>query len=116
MGEMTRGGHTFIMGTKIGVWIDHQKAVIVTLTENGEATARIRSNEFTENLSRYYDEVIAALQEAVALFVFGPGEAKEELWRRFQISNHKGHPIALETAGQMTDPEVAAKVRHHFGA
>jgi len=128
-----------------GVWIDHRKARIVGLTPDGEITTVIlskvekhleragdspmkgpyearqvpaddsRQRALTGELSIYYDAVIAALRKYGRVLVFGPGEAKGELHARLLKMNLGAHVAAVQTEGQMTDPQIVAKVRAHFG-
>jgi hypothetical protein len=132
------------MKTTAGLWIDHRKAVIAIVSADGEETMEIRSDvekqpgriagirstapyeaqqvqaddsrerEFTGELHRYYDEVIAAIRGAESILIFGPGEAKGELKKRLEHARLGGHIIALETADKMTDRQIAAKVREYF--
>jgi hypothetical protein len=125
------------MKNRVGVWIDHRKAVIVTLTEEGEeikqitsgmekhirfaggssedgSTEDIRERQFAGHLAAYYGEVCSAVQNAEAIFLLGPGEAKGELEKLLQ-SKGKGKCIAgVETADKLTDPQIAAEVRRHY--
>lgn len=128
-----------------GVWIDHRKAQIVGLTAGGETTRVILSNAekhperggdspmkgayearqvpaddrrqraLTGELNIYYDAVIDALRDYGKLLVFGPGEAKGELHARLLKCRQGGRVSAVETADQMTDRQVVAKVRAYFG-
>ncbi len=131
------------MKTSAGLWIDHRKAVIAIVTADGEETFEITSNvekqpgrlagvrstmhethqvqaddsrerEFTGKLRRYYDVVIAAIHDAESILIFGPGEAKQELRKRFEHAKLGAHIIAVETADKMTNRQVAAKVREYF--
>ena len=132
------------MKTTAGLWIDHRKAVIAVLSEEGEETLEIQSNvekqpgrlagvrsttpyesqklqaddslqrEFTGHLNHFYDEVIAAVRDAESVLLFGPGEAKGELKKRLERDKLGGHIIAVETADKMTDRQIAAKVREYF--
>jgi hypothetical protein len=131
------------MHTTAGLWIDHRKAVIAIVSADGEETMEIQSNaekqpsrlagvrstahyrqeapaddshekEFMGQLRRYYDEVIAAIRGAESILLFGPGEAKGELKKRLEHANLGKHIIAVETAGKMTDHQIAAKVREYF--
>ncbi|MDD5303582.1 MAG: hypothetical protein PHS14_10790 [Elusimicrobia bacterium] len=119
------------MKTNAGLWIDHREAIIVTLSAGGEETKRIQSTavkqhavempaddlrqkEFTEHLAHYYDAIIAHLREAGAIVIFGPGEAKGELKKRFETHKSETRAIVMETTDNMTEPQVAARVRHHF--
>ena len=128
-----------------GLWIDHREAVVVLLTGSGEETKHFQSTgenqlrrsgepdhgsfeaqrapaddsrerEYMGHLARYYEEIVTHLHDAGEIFIFGPGEAKSELKKRFEKHPHPGDApvIALETADKMTEPQIIAKVRHHF--
>ncbi len=128
----------------MGLWIDHRKAVIVAVSRKGEESIIIQSNaekqpgrfdgvrsttsyeaqkiqadgrqdiKFADKLNIYYDKVISMLRDAKSIFIFGPGEAKGELKKRLE-DDHFDHLIqAEETVDQMTDPQIAAKVREYF--
>ena len=133
------------MGGKAGVWIDHRGSVIVALTDGGEHITHIASNvekhlerggdsplkgsyeplqvppddrrqmALTGDLNTYYDSVIAAIRHYDSLLLLGPGEAKGELHKRLVKSKLNARVDAVETADKMTDPQIAAKVRAHFG-
>jgi hypothetical protein len=49
------------------------------------------------------------------VLLLGPGEAKGELHKRVVKSKLNARVDAVETADKMTDPQIAAKVRAHFG-
>ncbi|NVN90068.1 MAG: hypothetical protein HXX11_05630 [Desulfuromonadales bacterium] len=132
------------MGTKMGLWIDHRKAVVVTVAETGEEMELILSNAekqlrrtgdtplqgnfesqqvpaddsrqrtFTGQLNSYYDTVIASIRDAESLMIFGPGEAKDELKERLDGNKLGERIVAVETADKMTDRQIAAKVRLYF--
>ena len=132
------------MKKQAGLWIDHRKAVIVIITEEGEDIQKIESgmgrhvryrgasttkspystqyqqgddqldNKFTEQLNKFYDEVIAHIRAAEAVLIFGPGEAKGELEKRIEHEGLKAHILAIETVDKMTDRQISAKVREHF--
>jgi len=132
------------MKTKVGLWIDHRKAVIVVVTDKGEETKLViskvekqrrrlgdsplkgsyeaqqvpaddsREARLTGTLNIYYDAVIACVRDAESIFIFGPGEAKGELKKRIE-KGKLGRPIVgIETVDKMTDRQIAAKVRQHF--
>lgn len=132
------------MSNKAGVWIDHRKAVIVTVGPKEEHTAHIASNvekhlersgdsplkgpyeslqvppddrrqmALTGELNSYYDAVIAAVHDAGSVLIFGPGEAKGEFKKRLEKKKFGSRIAAVETADRMTDPQIAAKVRDYF--
>jgi len=121
-----------------GLWIDHRKAVIVIVTDEGETLSELASNmekhvrftgdtasgvgstedvrdrKFGTHLNNYYDRVVAALVGADTIQIFGPGEAKGELSKRLEHQGLKGHVLAVETVDKMTDRQIAAKVREHL--
>jgi hypothetical protein len=119
------------------LWIDHRRAVIVTVASEGEETRVIeseverhgrysggsqrqpedaRERRFAGELARYYDEVIASLRGVEAILIFGPGEAKGELETRLRHDKSGTRIVAIETVDKMTDQQIAAKVREHFPA
>jgi hypothetical protein len=132
------------MKKAVGVWIDHRKAVIVVVTDEGEevrltisrverqvrrpgdaplqnrAESRlvladdIRERKATQKDNIYLDAVIACMGDADPILLFGPGEVKGELRERIEKSRLHGRVVAVETAERMTDRQVAAEVRKHF--
>jgi hypothetical protein len=132
------------MKTKVGLWIDHGKAIVVTVTDKGEEIGiiismvqkqgrrsgdsplrgphksqqvpadDIRQRTFTGDLNIYYDAVIACIGKAESILIFGPGEAKGELAKRLERDNLGGRIGGVETVDKMTDRQIAAKVRKHF--
>ena len=132
------------MGTKVGLWIDHRKAMIVAVTDKGEEIGLIiskaekqlrrsgdsplkgpyesqqvpasdsRQKTFTGHLNIYYDAVIAAMRDSESILIFGPGAAKGELKKRLERNNLGGRIVGIETVDKMTDRQIAAKVRQHF--
>jgi hypothetical protein len=133
------------MNDKAGIWIDHRKALVVTFPPEGEDISLIlsrvekhperggdsplkgryeahsvpadvsRQRALTGELNTYYDSVIATVRGVAHVLLFGPGEAKGELHRRFVMMQVGEHITAVEAADKMTDREIIAKVREHFG-
>ena len=62
-------------------------------------------------LDKYYDDVIACLQNADSIWILGPGKAKQELKKRIQGQQLKGHIARVETVDEMSDQEIAEHVR-----
>ena len=134
------------MNHKVGVWIDHKKAVIVS-TSDDPITAKTLESEvgpharysgrsgyptsdgpqdgrgekkyeerYDQHLDRYYDEVIKQLGQPAALFIFGPGEAKLQLKEHLSRSKTLSeHIVEIETTDKLTDPQIVAKVKEHYG-
>jgi len=132
------------MKTTVGLWIDHRKAVIVPVTDEGEemelTISKVekqlrrsgdsplegryeslqvpaddsRVRRLTGRLNIYYDAVIASIRDADSILLFGPGEAKGELQERIEKSNLRGRIVAVETVDKMTNRQIAAKARQYF--
>jgi hypothetical protein len=125
------------MGQDVGVWIDHKKAIIVSIAA-GDVTTRTLTSDvgahphylgsqesggekkyeerYNEDLDRYYDDVIGQLGKPDAVLLFGPGEAKLQLKAR--LGRSKGSPesvVAVESTDKLTDPQIVAKVKEHYG-
>jgi len=133
------------MKTKAGLWIDHRQAVVVIVSDTGEEIKQISSDAekqlrrtgstplegnyeaqkvpaddtrqrvFTAQLKTFYDEVIDCIRDADSILIMGPGVAKGELKVRLEEKNLGDRVSSIETVDNMTDPQIAAKVRQHFG-
>jgi stalled ribosome rescue protein Dom34 len=134
------------MQTTAGLWIDHRQAVVVTISDKGEQTKRItssiekqlrrsgrfrprstynsrgtaagnsREREYRGQPADYYDEIVACIDAATMIFIFGPGEAKDELKKRIERSAEAKRIVRVETAGEMTEEQIVEKVRKQFRA
>ena len=127
------------MNKKVGLWLDLNKAVIVSITNNGEERKRIISNmehyvhfssngpgdgsakdardpRFLNHLSEYYDKVIAHIGDAKSIQIFGPGEAKYELKKRLESEGKLENIVSVDEAESLTDHGIAKRVRERFPA
>jgi hypothetical protein len=125
------------MKKDIGLLIDHRKAVVVIVSDEGEEVKEItshmekhvrysddtseggssedvRDRQFGNRLNIFYDAVVAVICDGDTVQIFGPGEAKGELKKRLESKGFKGHILAVETVDKMTDRQIAAKVRERF--
>jgi hypothetical protein len=131
------------MKKAVGVWIDHRKAVIVTIENEVEKTQEIPSNiekhvrfsngaqaedssvqgssaedvrdrQYDDHLGLYYDEIITNIRDADSIWIFGPGEAKVELENRLKHDELGARVVGIETVDKMTYHQIAAKVRDHY--
>jgi len=125
------------MSHEVGIWIDHKKAVVVTISVGHVSTKTLVSDvgphtryagsqegggekkyeeRRSQDLDRYYDDVISQLGQPDALLLFGPGEAKLQLKDRLGRSKVLSDRIvAVESADKLTDPQIVAKVKEHYG-
>jgi hypothetical protein len=119
----------------VGIWIDHKKAVIVSISAGHVTTKTLESDvgphphfsgsqegggekkyeeRHSHELDRFYDDVIRQCGEPDALLLFGPGEAKLQLKDRLGRSSAERN-VAVESADKLTDPQIVAKVKEHYG-
>jgi hypothetical protein len=131
------------MNNKVGIWIDHKKAVIVSASADGVTAKTLESQlgpharysggaasegrqegggekhyeqRYDEHLARYYDDVISHLGQPEAVLIFGPGEAKLQLKERLSGSKALSERIVgVETTDKLTDPQIIAKVKEYYG-
>jgi hypothetical protein len=136
-----RRGKEDRMSTRAGLWIDHRKAVVVTVTDGGNETRLVlsavekhlersgdsplkgafearqvptddhRQKALTGHLNVFYAAVIAGIGDAESILIFGPGEAKDELVKRLGRGGLGERVAGVETVDKMTDRQIAAKVR-----
>jgi hypothetical protein len=130
------------MTKKIGLWIDHRKAIIITLSDKGEEMTVVNSNiekhirpsahttasygrheimaddskqrGSTGHLNTYYKAVIESIHDAESILILGPGEAKGELKKHLEDARLGERVVGVEAADEMTEPQITAKVRQHF--
>jgi len=128
------------MTTKAGVWVDHQQAIVVLITDAGHEIKKVKSGaqravrsgakkKYTPNdfiaedrqkrkvaneRKKFYDDVLAAVSGADSLLILGPGEAKGELSKQAAAKKLRGLAVSVETADRMSDRQIAAKVSEHF--
>jgi len=125
-----------------GLWIDHRKAVIVKISDEGNTTQLVESNvekhvrysggsggsrgsregagehtrerHFAGQLEKYYDDVVARIRDAEAILIFGPGEAKGDLKTHLERAGLGDRIVGVETVDKMTDGQIAARARERF--
>jgi hypothetical protein len=125
------------MNKKVGMWLDRNKAVIVSITDNGEETKRItsdmehyflystvvpgdglpeniRDRRFWNHLGEYYDKIIAHIRGAAEIQIFGPETAKYELQKHLESNGLSEHIVSIEEAGKLTDLQIATRVQKRF--
>jgi hypothetical protein len=104
------------MSHRVGIWIDHKQAVIVSASADRVTAKTLQSDvgpharysagaayptvdgphggggekkyeqRYDEHLDQYYDKVIRDVGHPEALLIFGPGEAKLQLKERLSRS------------------------------
>jgi hypothetical protein len=125
------------MNKKVGLWLDRNKAVIVSIANKTEgrriitsdmehyvlystvvpgdgSPEEIRDRRFWNHLGEYYDKIVAHIRDAEEIQVFGPGVAKYELEKRLEQEGLAIHIISLEDAERMSDLQIGIKVQNRF--
>ncbi len=115
------------MGIQTGFWIDHRKAVIMAVTDQGETVQQIISEvekqlrrsgasslkgsfegrhipaddsqegKYTGHLNMCYDAVVASLRNTEGILIFGSGEAKVHAY--FHGGRHTASAIRTKRPG-----------------
>ena len=125
------------MNKRVGLWLDRNKAVIVSIANNIEARSiitsdmehyvlysitvpgesspeDIRDRRFWNHLGEYYDKIIAHLRDAAEIQIFGPEVAKHELQKRLGAEGLSEYIVSMEEVDKMSDLQIAAKVQKRF--
>lgn len=76
------------------------------------ASEQRRDHRYRGQLDNYYEAVVNEIKEAIAVRIFGPGEAKDELRKKIEGNKSlNGLLCGVEPADKMTDRQIVAKVR-----
>lgn len=132
------------MQKEVGLWIDHQLAVIVTLLEKGEDIKHIKSHaeprvrffraghvaeaitpkaerdeaarekRVSDHITQYYDQIMTHVRDATSVFIFGPDEAKIEFQQHLESETPDVKILGVETANTLSDTEIISKVHANF--
>jgi hypothetical protein len=132
------------MEKEVGIWVDHRKAVIVTIKDEIAETREITSNmekhvrfsgssdsntsddthgahaedmrdrKFGDHLNQYYDGIISLIRDAESIWIFGPGEAKSELENRLKKAELGARIVGIYPVDKMTTPQIIAKVHSRY--
>ena len=125
------------MNKRVGLWLDRNKAVIVSIAHNTEARRiitsdmehyvlyssvvpgdgapeEIRDRRFWNHLGEYYDKIVAHIRDATEIQIFGPAGAKYELQKHLENEGLAGHIVSVEEVGKLTDVQIGTKVQERF--
>ena len=131
---------------KIGIWMDKEKAHIVTLDGDKESFRTVESDvEFynvkggsrsktrwgpqevvqdsrylereKHQMRDYFEKLANAVKKADVISVFGPAEVKEKFAKEMKEKqpNLAAKIKAVHTADSMSDNQVVAMVKEHYG-
>ena len=125
------------MNKRVGLWLDRNKAVIVSIANNTEARRiitsdmehyvlystivpgdgspeNVRDRRFWNHLGEYYEKIMEDIRDATEIQIFGPEVAKFELQKHLESEGLDGHIVSIEDAGKLTDVQIATKVQTRF--
>ena len=125
------------MNKRVGLWLDRNKAVIVSIANNIEAKSiitsdmehyvlystvvpgdgspeNIRDRRFWNHLGEYYDKIVAHIRDATEIQIFGPEVAKYELQKHLENEGLAEHIVSMEEVGKLTDLQIATRVQKRF--
>ena len=125
------------MNKRVGLWLDRNKAVIVSIANTTEAKRIItsdmehyvlystvipddgapenmRDRRFWNHLGEYYEKIMEDIRDATEIQIFGPEVAKYELQKHLASEGLEGHIVSIEDADKMTDFQIATKVQMRF--
>jgi stalled ribosome rescue protein Dom34 len=115
-----------------GVWLDNHKAIIISSssTENGDYKIldKVKANEGhsggsehsinnakQSDLLKYYKSISSRLINYDEILIFGPGKSQEQFQNHLlEDAQFKSKQISIDSAEQLTDPQIIAKVRAFF--
>jgi len=120
---------------QIGIWMDHSSARLLEFSDSTKKELKTITSDFTfqdkeETLQRsesemhnkerqrhnsYYKKIEAVIRNCDEVLLFGPTDAKVELFNLLR-KNHHFDPIKIEvkTTDKMTDNQLHAFVKEHF--
>jgi len=132
------------MSKNVGIWIDRKHAFVVDLVDGKAHVSRFHAgvedsfppteasraehpytrNDFVseKTLERksamkrmdMYEQLMKSIGSVDSVWILGPGKAKNEFENHFRTHFAHGVEIEVTTADKMTEPQLIAKVLHHF--
>jgi len=113
-----------------GVWIDNQKAMIITSDNDGDYSIKEKlkadenfggGSEHSINNARqsgnlkYFKTISNQLLKYDEILIFGPGKSQEQLQNHLEEdAQFNKKKISIDSAEHLTDPQMIAKVRDFF--
>jgi len=125
------------MDKKVGIWINRNKAVIVSIANNTEARRiitsdmehyvlysdvvpgdgspeNVRDRRFWNHLGEYYEKIVEHIRDANEIQIFGPEVAKYELQKHLEDDGLATLIVSIEEVEKMSDLDIATKVQQRF--
>ena len=118
---------------KLGVWMDHSIAHIIEIENNTITSNKIESlaerderqnfgrdeslkhNTEQNQLSEFFNRVSAVIEDYSEVILFGPTNAKTELYNLLKEDHHFDNiEIKVEATDNITENQMHAFVKEHF--
>jgi len=120
---------------QIGIWMDHSSARLLEFSDTRKKEIKTITSDFTfqdreETFQRsesemhnkeqqrhtsYYKELEAIIRNYDEILLFGPTDAKVELFNLLRKNHHfDSIKIEVKTTDKMTDNQLHAFVKEHF--
>ena len=118
----------------LGLWLDHEDARLIATEGTGPigdfsiirhvkahhrdsrgSSENAQHHSIQEERKKFFQQVTEAIKPFDDILIFGPGTAQEEL--RNHLTSDKdfhGKKLSIDTAGNLTENQVIAKVRDFF--
>lgn len=131
------------MAKKVGVWLDCERAHVISVEEGKHMLETLESNIETRvrfegesksfsrrggtlvnpskkrtkrrkhQLDTYIERVLERIEGTEEVLIFGPAETKLEL-KKSILKRRRAPVVSLESAERMTQRQMIARVREHF--
>jgi hypothetical protein len=124
------------VNAKLGIWIDHKKAIVVSVAREHTLVTRLRSSlrphgrfhgaqdgggeqkyeaRHLKGVAHFIDAVARHVERGDEVFILGPGEAKGALARRIrQMKSLKGVATTSNAAGKLSEAQIVAAIRKRY--
>ena len=124
------------MNAKLGIWIDHKEAVIVSVAKDHSAVTRLRSSlrghgryhgapdsggerkyeaRHEQGVAHFVDAVARHVERGDEVLILGPGENKKALARRIRrIKSLKDVVTTTTAADKLTETQIVATIRRRY--
>ena len=118
-----------------GLWIDGDKAVLVTNhdsqnvtdfavagtfkheKQHGNSSENAANNSEQTTKTKFFKEIDKALENTVELYITGPGTMQEEFKAYIlDTAQFKNLKVTLDSSQQMGDEQLVEAVKKHFHA
>ncbi len=127
------------MKGNVGIWLDHRRALIVAISEEGQSVKQVSSGimkhiraksdtlrdvsqqdtldrKFHQQVEQYFGNILPFVKDADSIHIFGPGEAKKELKTRLKKGGYQKCVVEVATMDRMTDRQLIAEIGRHLSS